>query len=120
MGADKRNTNHAGDTTSAKGAATDPVTGGPVELPWVKGSEGDLARWRKKGLAKAASLAPALRGLARMDRAVVGHFSVDAEVLEFLASAEHPRLGTLGTSCPDLFLRAKADRSSWTWPPTPR
>lgn len=57
--------------------------------------------------AKAAALAPTIRGLASMDKAAVGHFSDDAAVLEFLASAEHPRLGALGTSCPDHFLRTK-------------
>ncbi|WP_026554680.1 bifunctional rhamnulose-1-phosphate aldolase/short-chain dehydrogenase [Arthrobacter sp. 35W] len=57
--------------------------------------------------AKAAALAPVLRGLASTDKPMVGHFSDDAAVLEFLASAEHPRLGALGTSCPDHFLRTK-------------
>jgi rhamnulose-1-phosphate aldolase len=57
--------------------------------------------------AKAAALAPVIRGLASMDRPQVGHFTDDARVLEFLASAEHPRLAALGTSCPDHFLRTK-------------
>ncbi|AMM18823.1 short-chain dehydrogenase [Frondihabitans sp. PAMC 28766] len=57
--------------------------------------------------AKAAALAPALRGLVSTDRAQVGHFTDDPRVLEFLASAEHPRLAALGTSCPDHFLRTK-------------
>ena len=38
---------------------------------------------------------------------MVGHFTDDAAVLDFLASAEHPRLAALGTSCPDHFLRTK-------------
>ncbi len=41
------------------------------------------------------------------DKPVVGHFSDDAAVLDFLEGAEHPRLGALGTSCPDHFLRTK-------------
>ncbi|ALE07733.1 short-chain dehydrogenase [Arthrobacter sp. ERGS1:01] len=57
--------------------------------------------------AKAAALAPTIRGLASTDKAAVGHFSDDPAVLDFLASAEHPRLGALGTSCPDHFLRTK-------------
>ncbi|KHL02142.1 bifunctional rhamnulose-1-phosphate aldolase/short-chain dehydrogenase [Sinomonas humi] len=57
--------------------------------------------------AKAAALAPVIRGLASMDRPQVGHFSDDGRVLDFLASAEHPRLAALGTSCPDHFLRTK-------------
>jgi rhamnulose-1-phosphate aldolase len=57
--------------------------------------------------AKAAALAPVIRGLASADRPQVGHFSDDPAVLEFLEAAEHPRLGALGTSCPDHFLRTK-------------
>jgi rhamnulose-1-phosphate aldolase/alcohol dehydrogenase len=57
--------------------------------------------------AKAAALAPTLRSIASQDKAMVGHFSDDPRVLEFLASTEHPRLAALGTSCPDHFLRTK-------------
>ena len=57
--------------------------------------------------AKAAALAPVIRGLASSDKPAVGHFSDDAAVLDFLEGAEHPRLGGLGTSCPDHFLRTK-------------
>ncbi|MBB5069930.1 rhamnulose-1-phosphate aldolase/alcohol dehydrogenase [Saccharopolyspora gloriosae] len=57
--------------------------------------------------AKAAALAPVLRGLASTDKRQVGHFTDGPEVLEFLARAEHPRLAELGTSCPDHFLRTK-------------
>jgi rhamnulose-1-phosphate aldolase/alcohol dehydrogenase len=57
LGADPRNTNYAGGNTSAKGTDTDPVTGQPVELLWVKGSGGDL------GTLKAANLA-----VLRLDR----------------------------------------------------
>ncbi|WP_420179207.1 bifunctional aldolase/short-chain dehydrogenase [Paenarthrobacter sp. TA1.8] len=57
--------------------------------------------------AKAAALAPVIRGLASTDKPQLGHFSDDAVVLEFLESEEHPRLGALGTSCPDHFLRTK-------------
>ncbi|HXH36374.1 MAG TPA: bifunctional aldolase/short-chain dehydrogenase [Plantibacter sp.] len=57
--------------------------------------------------AKAAALAPTIRGIASADRPVVGHFTDSAEVLDFLASSEHPRLTALGTSCPDHFLRTK-------------
>ncbi|MCF3963355.1 bifunctional aldolase/short-chain dehydrogenase [Streptomyces fuscigenes] len=57
--------------------------------------------------ARAAALAPLLRGLASTDRPQVGHFSDAEPVLDFLARAEHPRLAALGTSCPDHFLRTK-------------
>ncbi len=51
LGSDPRNTNYAGGNTSAKGTATDPVTGQPTELMWVKGSGGDLGTLTEAGLA---------------------------------------------------------------------
>ncbi|HEY6569377.1 MAG TPA: bifunctional aldolase/short-chain dehydrogenase [Candidatus Limnocylindrales bacterium] len=51
LGANPRNTNYAGGNTSAKGTAIDPVTGGLVELLWVKGSGGDLGTLTDAGLA---------------------------------------------------------------------
>ncbi|MFD9700344.1 bifunctional aldolase/short-chain dehydrogenase [Lentzea sp. NPDC059081] len=51
LGADPRNTNYAGGNTSAKGSETDPVTGQPVDLLWVKGSGGDLGTLQETGLA---------------------------------------------------------------------
>jgi len=57
--------------------------------------------------ARAAALLPLLRGLASSDRPLVGHYTDDEVVLDFLASSEHPRLAALGTSCPDHFLRTK-------------
>ncbi|UPW10767.1 bifunctional aldolase/short-chain dehydrogenase [Gordonia terrae] len=57
--------------------------------------------------AKAAALAPFIRGLASMDKPQVGHFTDVDPVLDFLAAQEHPRLAALGTSCPDHFLRTK-------------
>jgi rhamnulose-1-phosphate aldolase/alcohol dehydrogenase len=51
LGADPRNTNYAGGNTSAKGEVTDPVTGKPAELLWVKGSGGDLGTLTEDGLA---------------------------------------------------------------------
>ncbi len=55
----------------------------------------------------AADLMPRLRGLLAGARAKVGHFSDDAEALEFVSSADFERLAALGTSCPDHFLRTK-------------
>jgi rhamnulose-1-phosphate aldolase/alcohol dehydrogenase len=57
--------------------------------------------------AKAAALAPTLRSIASFDKPMVGHFTDDERVLEFLSGSEHPRLAELGTSCPDHFLRTK-------------
>ncbi len=57
--------------------------------------------------ARAAALAPVIRGLASTDRPQVGHYTDAGVVLDFLSRAEHPRLAALGTSCPDHFLRTK-------------
>src|ERR1700754_2163419 len=51
LGSDPRNTNYAGGNTSAKAVDRDPVTGGDVELMWVKGSGGDLGTLTEAGLA---------------------------------------------------------------------
>jgi rhamnulose-1-phosphate aldolase/alcohol dehydrogenase len=51
LGSDPKNTNYAGGNASAKGTATDPVTGEPAELMWVKGSGGDLGTLTESGLA---------------------------------------------------------------------
>jgi rhamnulose-1-phosphate aldolase/alcohol dehydrogenase len=51
LGSDPRNTNYAGGNASAKGQVTDPVTGEPADLLWVKGSGGDLGTLTAAGLA---------------------------------------------------------------------
>jgi rhamnose utilization protein RhaD (predicted bifunctional aldolase and dehydrogenase) len=40
-------------------------------------------------------------------RRKLGHYSDDAEALEFVGSAKFEELAALGTSCPDHFLRTK-------------
>ena len=57
--------------------------------------------------ARAAALAPVIRGLVSTDRPQVGHYTDTEVVLDFLSRAGHPRLAALGTSCPDHFLRTK-------------
>lgn len=51
LDADPKNTNYTGGNTSAKGTETDPVTGEPAELLWVKGSGGGLVTLTEHGLA---------------------------------------------------------------------
>lgn len=75
--------------------------------PFGPALEGYAALPEDERRAKAAALAPTIRGIASADRPMVGHFTDSPEVLDFLAHAEHPRLGALGTSCPDHFLRTK-------------
>jgi rhamnulose-1-phosphate aldolase/alcohol dehydrogenase len=75
LGADPRNTNYAGGNTSAKGTETDPVTGQPVELLWVKGSGGDLGTLTEPGLAvlrldRLRSLVDVYPGVDREDEMV--------------------------------------------------
>jgi rhamnulose-1-phosphate aldolase/alcohol dehydrogenase len=75
LGADPRNTNYAGGNTSAKGSDTDPVTGRPVELLWVKGSGGDLGTLTEPGLAvlrldRLRSLVDVYPGVEREDEMV--------------------------------------------------
>ncbi|QHC57557.1 bifunctional aldolase/short-chain dehydrogenase [Rathayibacter sp. VKM Ac-2760] len=75
--------------------------------PFGPALDGYAALPEEERRAKAAALAPHLRAVASHDRPQVGHFTDSAEVLDFLASTEHPRLAALGTSCPDHFLRTK-------------
>lgn len=75
--------------------------------PFGPALEGYAALPEAERRAKAAALAPTIRGIASADRPMVGHFNDSEVVLDFLAHAEHPRLGELGTSCPDHFLRTK-------------
>src|ERR1700712_444377 len=75
LGPAPRNTNYAGGNTSAKGTETDPVTGEPVELLWVKGSGGDLGTLTPAGLAvlrldRLRSLVDVYPGVDREDEMV--------------------------------------------------
>src|SRR3954452_6514365 len=75
LGADPRNTNYAGGNTSAKGDVTDPVTGTPTEVLWVKGSGGDLGTLTEAGLAvlrldRLRSLVDVYPGVEREDEMV--------------------------------------------------
>lgn len=56
---------------------------------------------------KAAAIAPVLRGLCSGKRRMIGHFTDDPRVLEFVNSQDLEKLAPMGTSCPDHFLRTK-------------
>jgi rhamnulose-1-phosphate aldolase/alcohol dehydrogenase len=56
---------------------------------------------------QAAKIAPILRGFCSSERKMIGHYTDDARVLEFINSNDISRLAPLGTSCPDHFLRTK-------------
>lgn len=75
LGADLRLTNYAGGNTSVKIPETDPVSGQPVEVMWVKGSGGDIGTLTKAGCAnlyveKLHQLKARYRGLAHEDEMV--------------------------------------------------
>ena len=76
---------------------TRPVFGG-AKIPSLPADE---------RLKQAAQLAPVLRGFCSSYRTMVGHFTDDARVLEFINSNDLEKLAPLGTSCPDHFLRTK-------------
>ncbi len=50
---------------------------------------------------------PVLRGHLSGAQRKVGHFTDDAQVLEFVGAQRFEELANLGTSCPDHFLRTK-------------
>ena len=56
---------------------------------------------------RAAELFPHLRAVASADRRQVGHFTDSEVVLDFLSREKLAHLVSLGTSCPDHFLRTK-------------
>jgi rhamnulose-1-phosphate aldolase/alcohol dehydrogenase len=56
---------------------------------------------------QAATVAPVLRGLCSSHTRMIGHFTDDDRVLEFINAQDLSILAPLGTSCPDHFLRTK-------------
>jgi rhamnulose-1-phosphate aldolase/alcohol dehydrogenase len=89
LGSDPRVTNYGGGNTSCKATVTDPVTGEPSEVLYVKGSGGDLGTLRPDGLAT-----------LRLDRlrALQGVYrGVDHED-EMVGAFDHCRWGTGGAT----------------------
>ena len=76
---------------------TKPIFGGAIREPLPK----------EERMTKAAALAPVLRGFCSSQTKMIGHFTDDERVLEFINSKDLSRLAPLGTSCPDHFLRTK-------------
>ncbi len=62
---------------------------------------------KEQRLEKASLLAPVLRGFCSSYSRMIGHFTDDDRVLEFINSNDLDRLAPMGTSCPDHFLRTK-------------
>jgi rhamnulose-1-phosphate aldolase/alcohol dehydrogenase len=62
---------------------------------------------KNERLAQAAALAPVLRGFCSSQTRMIGNFTDDDRVLEFINSKDLDKLAPMGTSCPDHFLRTK-------------
>jgi rhamnulose-1-phosphate aldolase/alcohol dehydrogenase len=89
LGSDPRVTNYGGGNTSCKVSETDPVTGDPAEVLYVKGSGGDLGTLQAVGLASLRlDRVRALRGVYR---------GVEHED-EMVAAFDHCRWGTGGAA----------------------
>ena len=73
----------------------------------VFGGEKVKALDKPERLKQAAALAPVLRGFCSGKTRMVGHFTDDDRVLQFINSNDLDRLAPMGTSCPDHFLRTK-------------
>lgn len=73
----------------------------------VFGGRKETSLDKSERIEQAAKLAPILRGFCSSERHMIGHFTDDDRVLEFINSHDLARLAPLGTSCPDHFLRTK-------------
>lgn len=62
---------------------------------------------KEERLKKAALLGPVLRGFCSSETKMIGHFTDDERVLEYINSNDLEKLAPMGTSCPDHFLRTK-------------
>jgi len=62
---------------------------------------------KEERLSKASALAPILRGFCSSSTKMIGHFTDDDRVLQFINSNDLEKLAPMGTSCPDHFLRTK-------------
>ncbi|MGN6339741.1 MAG: bifunctional aldolase/short-chain dehydrogenase [Ginsengibacter sp.] len=62
---------------------------------------------KEERIKKAALLAPVLRGFCSSETKMIGHFTDDERVLEYINSNDLEKLAPMGTSCPDHFLRTK-------------
>jgi len=78
-----------------------------AKKPTVFAGEKIKSATPEQRLNQAATLAPILRGFCSSATKMIGHFTDDERVLEFINSNDLNRLAPLGTSCPDHFLRTK-------------
>jgi rhamnulose-1-phosphate aldolase/alcohol dehydrogenase len=62
---------------------------------------------REARIPRAVAVMPVLRGLCSSRNRMIGHYTDDERVLEFINSTDLEKLAARGTSCPDHFLRTK-------------
>ena len=62
---------------------------------------------KEQRTSQAIAIAPILRGFCSSEIKMVGHFTDDERVLNYINSKDLKRLAPMGTSCPDHFLRTK-------------
>jgi rhamnulose-1-phosphate aldolase/alcohol dehydrogenase len=94
LGSDLRITNFGGGNTSSKIIEKDPLTGGSVEVMWVKGSGGDLGTIKLDGFA--ALYMERLHGLKKLYRGV----AFEDEMVGFLPHCTfnlNPRAASIDT-----------------------
>ncbi|MGI8961748.1 MAG: bifunctional rhamnulose-1-phosphate aldolase/short-chain dehydrogenase [Bryobacteraceae bacterium] len=65
----------------------------------------------------AASILPALRGIASSNKRVIAHYTDHEDALNFAGSRWAKKLAHLGTSCPDHFLRTRICPLFIDWKP---
>nr|HMP31308.1 bifunctional rhamnulose-1-phosphate aldolase/short-chain dehydrogenase [Saprospiraceae bacterium] len=87
----------ASEYIKSKEGKSSPVFGGQKIVSQEDNKRKDLA----------ANLMPVLRGLCSSYQPMIGHFTDDEKVLQFINSHDVEQLAPLGTSCPDHFLRTK-------------
>ena len=66
----------------------------------------------------ALDIFPFVRGRICDRQRMIGHFSELPEILQFVNSADGPKLAHLGTSCPDHFIRTKIRPLFVPWEPS--
>lgn len=85
----------------------DYIKSAVAKNPEVFGGQKVHSLPKAERISQAISLAPILRGFCSSQIKMVGHFTDDERVLNFINSKDLDRLAPMGTSCPDHFLRTK-------------
>jgi rhamnulose-1-phosphate aldolase/alcohol dehydrogenase len=107
LGGDKRITNFGGGNTSAKIKEKDPLTGGEVDVLWVKGSGGDLGTMKLDGFS--TLYMEKFLGLEKFYRAGSDNDAVLVPLYAHSAFNLNPRAASIDTPLHGLVNRAHVD-----------